>query len=488
MSNRRPSSENHKYGRGQSHSHGELPMNYINRALDRFSRSPRRCHHNYHSQSRSSPTTKHVACPRQGGSQTGQNHRRKHHNRKMTSFGGPWSIDLEAFKKSVQSMPDQYKSSFTSASKETLEKLCDPDLLHVWEADSDIDNLLQLASVIVKLCNLGYRKDKGANANDGSMLIIAEETSYRNDFARICQLVEHLTCASGKKHLEGTVAAFGSIVVVKGWNNSIRSESAGKEAEQVVKRINIAIERVFKIRTFPSGKKKIVWHHGPVLHFLLHWINTTTSTSRNALYGISITGSLDLIDSVKPSSQGRANTLPDLTTLESYAKKLDIPVVFLDPSNQMITYNHLATYMYYYAYYINTFLPTTLSRPHLYKGQDALVTFAFQILGASHGKYGDSVVKLVKEHLNPKAKKWARNCVDARSFDKSKCRAAGKESEIHRAVQMADGPFARFHQDCSLTAFARLAVGPASSSSAESYVAAPVSIDFKALRLRPSNP
>jgi hypothetical protein len=407
----------------------------------------------------------------------------------MTSFSGPWSTDLQAFKKSVRSMPDQYKSSFASTSKETLEKICDTDVLHVWETDSDIDNLLQLTSIIGKLCNLSTRKDKGANANDGSMLIIAEERLGRNNFARICQLVEYLTCANGKKHLEGTVTAFGSIAVVKGWNNSIRSETAVKEAEQAVKRINIAIERVFRIGNFPASKNKLVWHHGPAVHFLLHWINNTTSDLRSALLAISITGSLDLTESVKPSPQGRANTLPDLSTLESFAKKLDIPVVFLDPLSQLITFHHLATYMYYYAYYINTFLPPSLSRPHLHKAQDDLVTFAFQLLGASRGKYGDNVVKLVKSHLDPgKAKKWARHCVDARSYEKRRCRAAGKEAEIHRAVQTANGPFARFNQDTAIAAFARLAVGPAAGGMAEYHIAAPVAIDFKASRMRPASP
>ncbi|KAH7089907.1 hypothetical protein FB567DRAFT_559300 [Paraphoma chrysanthemicola] len=404
------------------------------------------------------------------------------------TFGGPWSTDLEELKKSIQSMPDQYKSSFASASKETLEKICDADVLHVWETDSDIDNLIQLASVIVKLCNLGKREEKSSNTKDGSMIIIAEEKSNRNNFARICQLVEHLTYANGKKHLEGTVAAFGSIVVVKGWNNSVRSENAGKEAEQFVKRINIAIERVFKMGNF-SGKKKIVWHQGPVIHFLLHWINNTTSTLRSALQAISVNGSLDLTDLVKPSAQGRSNTLSDLSTLESYAKKLSIPVIFLDPSSQLISCQHLATYMYYYAYYMNTFLPTSLSRPHLHKAQDDLVTFAFQILGASRSKYGDSMVKLVKDRLDPgKAKKWARHCVDPRSYEKHKCRAAGKESEIHRAVQTADEPFPRFNHNFNITAFARLAVGPAAACTLAQHTAAPVSIDFKASRLRPACP
>jgi hypothetical protein len=475
-------------GRGPS---GELPMGYINRVLDRYSRSPRRQHHGHHS----GPPPAPVASPQTSPawhkqSDKTRHYKRKHHHHKMTSFNGPWSDDLNALKKAVQSMPEQYKSSFSSASKDVLEKVCDPDVLHVWETDSDIDNLLQLTSVIAKLCNLGTRKEKGANASDGSMVIIAEEKSGRNNFARICQLVEYLTCASGKKHLDGTVAAFGTIMVVRGWNNSIRSDNSNREVSSTIKRINIAIERVFKTGNFPSGKKKIVWHQGPVIHFLLTWINNTTSLHRSALYAITVTGSLDLSDSVKPSSAGRSNTLPDLTCLETYAKKLDLPVLFLDPASQLLNYSHLATYMYYYAYYINTFLPSSLSRPHLYKAQDGLVTFAFQILGASKNKYGESVVRLVKDHLDSgKAKKWARGCVDSRNYEKNKCRRAGKEGEIHKAVQIADGPFATLSPtNDGLPAFARLAVGPAAAGSMEYHIAAPTQISFSESRFRPSSP
>ena len=402
----------------------------------------------------------------------------------MTSFNGPSSSDLDTFKKSVESMPDQYKSSFASASKETLDKLCEPDVLHVWETDSDIEHLLQLTSVIAKLCNLGTRKNNAVSASDGSMLI-AEEKGGRNNFARICQLVEYLIGVDGKKHLEGTVVAFGSIVVVKGWNNAHRSDDsrASAEADKLVKRINTSIERIFKMGKFPSGEKKIVWHHGPVVHFLLYWLNNTTSNLRSTLHAITVTGSLDLTDRVKPSTAGRANTIPDLERLEAYAKKLDIPVVFLDAPSQLITYNPLPTYMYYYAYYINTFLPTSLSRPHLHKAQDDLVTFAFQLLGASKDRYNDTIVRKVKNHLDrSSAQKWAKACVDPRSYEKAKCRAAGKETEINRAVHLADSPFARFCTEPGLPAFARLAVGPAASS--DYHTAAPVQIDFKKSRLR----
>ncbi|KAF1917973.1 hypothetical protein BDU57DRAFT_418493, partial [Ampelomyces quisqualis] len=471
MDNRYISAGLHDRGRSRS----ELPMDYINRALARYNHSPRRQHHS--TQAGPSPSRadkRQTISPVRGTSRSPKHHRRKHRRHKMASFDSPWLQDLDGLKKTVQSMPAQYKSTLSSVSKDTLQKVCDPAVLHVWETDSDIDNLLQLTSVIAKLCNLGTRKDKGVNTSDGSMVIIAEDKAGRNNFGRICQLIEHLTCTNGKKHLEGTVAAFGSIIVVKGWNNSVRSDNAGKEVGNTVKRVNIALERAIKMG---GSKEKIVWHHGPVIHFLLYWINNTSSTLRSALHAITITGSLDLGSSVKPSKAGSANTLPDLTCLETYAKKLDIPVVFLDPGPQLITSPHLATYMYYFGYYINTFLPASLSRPHLHKAQDELLTFAFRILGASLNKSGARIVSLVQTHLDAGVgKKFAQTCVSAASFSQSACRAAGAEDSVHRATHLADSPFSPFTTR-PLSAFARLAVGPAAApSSSEWAVALPMTL------------
>jgi len=456
-------------------------MNYINRFIDRHSPThpPRNTGRSV--QPPNSPATS----PHRHRSRSHSHHRRKHHHReKMTSFNGPWSGDLDAFKKSVQSMPDQYKSSFAAASKSTLEKVCAPGVLHIWETDSDIDSLLQLTSVIAKLCDLGVRKNKGANESDGSMLIIAEESRSRNNFGRICQLVEYLTEADGKKHLEGTVAVFSKIVIVMGWDNSILSgqqEALGK----TVKRVNTAVEQVLKM----GGLKKIVWHHGAVLHFLLQWINMTTSPLRSALSAITITGSLNLADGIAPSVSGRANKLPDLERLEQFAKKLDIPVVFLDAPSQLLNFEYLGTYVYYYAYYINTFLPASLLRPHLHKAQDELVTFAFRLRAASEGRYGSDAVKMVQKHLDAsKAKHWARMCVSKENYEKSKCRAAGKDEAIHHAVQLADSPFALLAHGAGVPAFARLAVGPASASVQDYYTAAPVNIAFTKSQIRPTSP
>ena len=413
----------------------------------------------------------------------------------MQSFDGPWSKDLESFKKSVQSTPDQYKSSITSASKTTLDIICDPGSLHVWETDSDIDDLFQLTSVIAKLCDLGLRKEKGAKAQDGRMLILVEEKHNRKNFVRICQLVEYLIGEDGEKHLEGTVVAFRKIVIVRGWDNAIQ-DGQQEAMDKAIKRVNTSIERIFKMRNCVGDKKKIVWHHGPVLYFLLTWITKTSSTLRSALAGITITGALDLTTSIAPSTAGRANTLSTLERLETYAKRLDIPAVFLDATSQYITNNYLGTYMYFYAYYIHTLLPATLSHPHLYKAQDELVTFAFRLRAASEGRYGSAIVKQVQKHLDAsQAKHWARSCISKDSYTKEKCRAAGREEIIHHAVHLADNPFARFNftpshspQATSLHAFARLSIGPTSPTPSSHSLAIPVTLCYRTRQLRPTHP
>lgn len=423
--------------------------------------------------------------------------RRKHHRSRdeMSAFSGPWSRDLVTLKKSISSIPSNHKESLTSASNEALDTFCDDEALHVWEADSDLDSMLQLTSVLAKLCNLGVREIKnGIKDVKGGMVIVAEENRNSAHFARLCELVRYLTGETGSKHLDGTVCSFAntSIVVVRGWDyHSGSSESGNRDAERVISRLNTTLQRTLSAST----AHKIVWHHGAIIEPLLSFINTTISPLRNAITGITVTNSLHLVTGVKPSTAGRSNTLPDLERLQSFAKKLSIPVLFLDSGTQSITSPCLATYVYFFAYYIHTFLPSSLTRAHLLGAQDDLVTFAFRVRGASEKRCGSDVVSAVKKHLDPRSKIWARKCIDPRSYEKEACLAASKESEVHKTVQIADAPFLSFKtfsatSSDGIAAFARLAVGPASPVAAakEAFVATPVDISFHMSRLRARHP
>jgi hypothetical protein len=421
------------------------------------------------------------------------------------SFVGPWSKTLDDLHTSIKSMPPKYKSDFNTLSEASLAAVCNISHMHVWETDSDIDNLLQLTLCIIKIrTTAGMANTTGIpskNAGPG-MVIITEVKPDRDNFARVCGLVKHITGVEGRYHLDNTVCAFGGIVVVRGVDNrhvplptkdgSMQyAENVRKEVDIAVKRINVAIERVFKLDIFKSSfNRKIVWHHGPVIHFLLHWINNTTSVLRSSLTGITIQSALSFSsgNGIQPSALGRLNTLPALAKLEEYTKTLGISAIFLDNTAQLITFEYLATYMYFFGYYINTFLPSSLSLPHLYRAQDRLATFAFRLWGACQSTYESDVVSFVQKNLQPQtARAWANNCIDPRSYTKEACQAAAEDKEIHHAVQLADSPFETFlsssyssfsRTGIGLPAFSRLMIGPAQPTPSQYSIAVPLQISY----------
>ncbi|KAF2121264.1 hypothetical protein BDV96DRAFT_483686 [Lophiotrema nucula] len=425
-------------------------------------------------------------------------------------FNGPVCRDLDAFKKSMASIPTEHKGAFDGATKESAQAVCDPAALHVWETDSDLDNLLQLTQVIIKVKSTTTDVAQQAGAAKKmpmGMVIVTEVSPGRDNFTRICDLVEHLTKGDGKGHLGGKVMAFGPICVVKSVNNSLAPDVSGKytggaqlEAEAAVKRISVTIERAFKMSSAGSpsngASRKLVWHHGPVIHFLLHFISNTSTALRNSLTAVTIHSAIAFNSGIKPTTYGRQNKPQDMDRLEKYMKRLDIFAVFLDCGSQLISYDNPAVYVYYFAWYAHLLLPASVLRAHLHLGQDQLTTFAFQLRCACDKRYGASAVKLVREKLNGKtARKWANRCINADTFTKEKCRAAANDYEIHNAVKVADAPFALFRkslpldsEEGSFPAFSQLFIGPAAGALAtENYVCAPVSMNLRAGQFKASS-
>ena len=61
-------------------------------------------------------------------------------------------------------------------SKKTIETVTDPDALHVWESSDDVEDLLQLTQVFVKL-KIEAAKQEGRRRKNPAMVIIASEHS-----------------------------------------------------------------------------------------------------------------------------------------------------------------------------------------------------------------------------------------------------------------------------------------------------------------------
>ena len=90
------------------------------------------------------------------------------------SFIGPSCSDLVEFMKSVKDMPTKHKGAFDNLSKKTIETVCNIDALHVWESGDDMDELLQLTQVIIKL-NIEAAKSEGKRRKEPAMVIISSE-------------------------------------------------------------------------------------------------------------------------------------------------------------------------------------------------------------------------------------------------------------------------------------------------------------------------
>lgn len=417
------------------------------------------------------------------------------------AFSGPWSRNMDELGKGLAAMPAHYHAGFMELSADATHILCHKSYLHVWETDSDIDDMLQLTQVIVKVRAMSTYVPQGPGKPPknvpAGMVIIVESVPGRDNFARICALVRHLMDEDGHPHLHGTVMTFRGIKVVKGVDNSrlvnaegsYISQEAESEARKTLERVNKAITRAFESGAYPhTTDRKIVWHHGPALHFLNFWINNTTHTLRSSLAGVTIQSLLSLSNKgIAPGPKAMLyNKLQDLKRLEKFCNKLNIKATILDTSAQLIAYEYLATYLYFHPYYINTFLPKDVLKPHLQAGMDELVRWCFQLRAACEKAYNkpDQVVKKVQSRLSAsKAKAWAKTCINLSSYaEKSVCQAQASDHAIHNAVQNADSPFKQFEK--GVEAFSRLTLGPAAELVSGHYAAVPISIQFDAQPLQ----
>ncbi|KAF1961244.1 hypothetical protein CC80DRAFT_464013 [Byssothecium circinans] len=418
-----------------------------------------------------------------------------------TPMSSPECKSIVDFQKTIAGVPSNFKGPLEAISKDTLDKLTDTGALTVWETDADIDGLLQLTEVFFKIKAANAAPDGNAGSGWGGSgksnrkkamgaVIISQEMNDRNAYQRIIDVLRHLKDTRGDSHCNGNVHAFDSIVVVRGINYS-KTRTKNQENE-VLRCINVSIEKVLKMtrRSSSSTKSKIIWHHGPAIYLLLHWINNTTNELRSALTSITVTAALTFADGIKPSPLGASNTPKYFETLEKYAKRLSITVTFLDPITQLIHNEYASHFIYYFGYYITMFLPATVTRPHYDKALDHLTTFAFRLWGAAKGTHDSAVVAQVKQHLNgERACRWAKICIDLSSYEKQTCFSAGQEVALQHAASLADAPWAMYTSlpNCPLPAFTRLAVCPGATPQ-DLYTAVPVSFNYNTSTYRVANP
>jgi hypothetical protein len=413
------------------------------------------------------------------------------HNTMTTSqsFAGPPCKNFEDLRACVVKVPKNHICAFDYSSGLSLAAVCDPSALHIYEMDSELDSLIMLTQIVlrVRATNTFIPQVNGpVMIVPTGMIIVVEHKASRDNFTRLCQQMKHITQEEGHLHLGDTYCSFGAIALVKGVDNANVPNKDGVyppftlgHIALAVKRINIAIERIIQKCTYNSERlKNIVWHHGPVIHFLNHFIANTTSNIRNRIKAVTIHNALSFKTGINPSPCAHSlNKSTDIDRLRSYLERLNLSATFLDAHTQGIDLDVLSNYIWFSPYYVHTLLPGSLLQPHYYHALDTLLLFSYRLRGAVENTYNTSVVQVLKNHTNSRAIAYAKESIKPSNYTKELCRAAGTDKQIHHACALADSPFALLRpMDANIfPAFTRLFVGPvALDTAAEYYVSVPL--------------
>lgn len=94
-------------------------------------------------------------------------------------FNGPSCNNLVEFMKSVNNIPSKHKGAFDHMSNKTIEIICDIDALHVWESGDDVEDLLQLTQVIMKL-KIDVGRHEARRGKKPAMVVISSEQGAFN--------------------------------------------------------------------------------------------------------------------------------------------------------------------------------------------------------------------------------------------------------------------------------------------------------------------
>ncbi|KAF2203688.1 hypothetical protein GQ43DRAFT_498375 [Delitschia confertaspora ATCC 74209] len=409
-------------------------------------------------------------------------------------FKGPWIKSLDAFVDSIRKIPLKFKASLEEILDESSKIICDRNYIHLWETDADLDSLLHIAYLIDQTQTTSrYIPQIGANGKSVSdcNILIAQEETGRDNFKRICELVEHITQKSGNPHSDGHVMAYEPIVVVRGFNYTNKCPIDGtyigstlKDAEAVVTRINSAL----LILGSMLQKDKIVWHHGPVVKFLNFYLKHTAPQFRNAFVAVTITSLMEFgLKSISISEKGKKNRSCDLEQLSETLNTLKIFAVFIDTSSQLLNNQYLNSYVYWWGYYHQALLPSTIYLNHIASGMDHIVMHCFRLLGAAEKKSASAILEALKKHIPYRtARSFVKECIKPENYTRDLCLSAGSASALDTAFYLADAPLLPLHGP-GIQSFARLTVGTGAGKE-QHYIPTPAEIDFTTLKLRAASP
>ncbi|OCL11318.1 hypothetical protein AOQ84DRAFT_437783 [Glonium stellatum] len=383
----------------------------------------------------------------------------------VTSYESPWAESITELQSFIDKMPESINHVFQSHSKQATEAITSNDHLHVYQTYSDIDYLLQTAILIYQLHSLytyvPQKNSLGRKVPAGAV-IIADD--FERCFEKVILLMKHITGEDGEAHCKGNILVFDTIAIVRGTDPTMlpgpdgmySQEETHENAMAAMHRVVTSIENVSKI----TGKKYIVWHHGPYIHFLNFFFKTVRPAMRQRFVAITVMAAVKSNDEgVSHRISQSINTTDCWERLYRYGTAMRIPVVLLDNSAQMIEAPHLTrTFPRFGDAFIMLF-PYDIWYPHVASQMDVICMYMFRLAAAIAGKSGVDCVERIKSSLNQGlAKQWARGSINPIYFSPEACEMQNCLWSMKRIRWLVDLPIRQKAE--ALDPMCRVEVGP----------------------------
>ncbi|KAF2491377.1 hypothetical protein BU16DRAFT_542507 [Lophium mytilinum] len=397
----------------------------------------------------------------------------------MASFKSPALNSFASLTAALSRIPSQNRDTLQELSHDASDLITAADALHVYEIEGEPDDLVFVTVQVEWLKNHPREDHRGTKFPAGAVFL----ASTRNrSFGRVVEQLEHITGEKPQHHLNGHVVLFGTFAVVR-TSDSTAKDTSLDAVKTATKNITITLSQLSKT-TITS---RYVWHHGPHLRPLTHFISSTTPSIRNNLLALTISASISSLPS-SSTPDPHTNTTTDWRTLETYARRLRLPIILLDPTTIPCHYTYLNHVLKNLGELVPALFPASVYTENVNHYLDLAHVLVYRVVAAAARRHSAAVASKVDAAIPPHHEGvWPRACVSARAYPRERCRmkrALPAMKQLAWYTDMGMMPLGSARAS-SAAGVARVLLGPGRATDAVMCV--PVEIAFRGGAFRVSS-
>ncbi|KAF2811804.1 uncharacterized protein BDZ99DRAFT_569765 [Mytilinidion resinicola] len=366
----------------------------------------------------------------------------------MASFKSPALASFASLTAALSKIPSQNRDALQELSGEASALITASDALHVYEIGGEPDDLVLLTVQIEWLKKHPREDHRGTKVPAGAIFL----ASNRNrSFGRVVEQLEHLTSESPQRHLAGHVALFGPFAVVRTADSTAQTPNLSA-LQTATKNITTTLSQLSKL----THTAKYVWHHGPYLRSLTHFIANTTPAIRNALLALTVCAAITSLDAHAP------NTPADWRTLETYARRLRLPIILISPDTIPLQYTYLNHLLKNFGELVPALFPASVYTENVNHHLDLAHVLVYRVAAAAAHRHSRAVASKVAAALPAHhAGVWPKACIRPEAYPPERCRMKRALAAMKPLAWYTDmGMMPLGSAQGSTAALARVLLGP----------------------------